>query len=123
MLSLSACATRACGHPSAGHALALLVFGHWQNIERLEYLLGILLAAYREFEDRVGLLGEGRGAKTAAIERFVRDRLSDEFTIADVREAALGASDSLIGKVLSRLRDEDVIEPLGTGRSARWRRR
>jgi Fic family protein len=89
----------------------------------LEYFLGILIAAYREFEDRVGLLTDGRGAKTASIERFVRDRLSDEFTIADVREAALGASDSLIGKVLTRLRDEGVIEPLGTGRSARWRRR
>jgi Fic family protein len=89
----------------------------------LEYFLGILLAAYREFEDRVGVLSDGRGAKTASIERFVRDRLSDEFTIADVREAALGASDSLIGKVLARLRDEGVIEPLGIGRSARWRRR
>ena len=88
----------------------------------LEYLLGILVAAYREFEDRVGLLGDGRGAKTAAIERFVRDRISDQFTIADVRDASLGASDSLIGKILARLRDEGVIEPLGTGRSAKWRR-
>jgi Fic family protein len=49
----------------------------------LEYLLGILVAAYREFEDRVGLLGDSRGAKTAAIERFVRERISEEFTIAD----------------------------------------
>ena len=89
----------------------------------LEYLLGILVAAYREFEDRVGLLADGRGAKTAAIERFIRERLSDEFTIGDVRDASLGASDSLIGKVLARLRDEGVIEPLGTGRSAKWRRR
>ena len=88
----------------------------------LEYLLGILVAAYREFEDRVGLLGDGRGAKTAAIERFVRDRISDQFTIADVRDASLGASDSLIGKILARLRDDGVIEPLGTGRSAKWRR-
>jgi Fic family protein len=89
----------------------------------LEYSLGILLAAYREFEDRVGLVSQGRGAKTAAVERFVRERVSDEFTIADVREGAVGASDSLIAKVLARLRDEGVIESLGTGRSARWRRR
>jgi Fic family protein len=89
----------------------------------LEYYLGILLAAYREFEDRVGLLGDGRGAKTAAIERFIRERVSEEFTIADVRQGAAGASDSLISKVLARLRDEGVIEPLGSGRSARWRRR
>jgi Fic family protein len=88
----------------------------------LEYLLGILLAAYREFEERVGVLGDGRGAKTAAIERFIRERITDEFTIADVREAAPGISDSMIGKVLARLRDEGLIESLGTGRSARWRR-
>jgi Fic family protein len=88
----------------------------------LEYLLGIMLAAYREFEQQVGVLGDGRGAKSAAIETFVRSALSDEFTIAQVREAAVGASDSLIGKVLARLRDEGVIESLGTGRSARWRR-
>ena len=88
----------------------------------LEYLLGILLAAYREFEDRVGVLGDGRGAKTAAIERFIHERIADEFTIADVREAAPGTSDSMIGKVLARLRDEGLIESLGTGRSARWRR-
>jgi len=88
----------------------------------LDYLLGILLAAYREFEDRVGLIAEGRGAKTAAIEHFIRERIGDEFTIGEIREAALGASDSLIGKVLARLRDEGVVESLGTGRSARWRR-
>ena len=87
-----------------------------------EYLLGILTVACREFEDRVGRLGDSRGAKTAAIERFIRERISDEFTIADVRDSSLGASDSMIGKVLARLRDEGVIEPLGTGRSARWRR-
>ena len=88
----------------------------------LEYMLGILVAAYRELEDRVGLLGDSRGAKTAAIERFVGERISDEFTIADVRDASFGASDSLIGKVLARLRDEGLIEPLSTGRSAKWRR-
>jgi Fic family protein len=111
------------GYYSSLHAAGI----GWHSDEHtirpwLEYLLGILLAAYREFEDRVELLSHGRGAKTASIERFVRNRVSDEFTIAEVREAALGASDSLIGKVLSRLRDEGVIEPLGTGRSARWRR-
>ena len=39
-----------------------------------EYLLGTLIAAYREFENRVGLLTSSRGAKTEmvleAIERF-----------------------------------------------------
>ena len=52
----------------------------------------------------------------------MQGRISEEFTIAQVREAALGASDSLIGKVLARMRDEGLIEPVGTGRAARWRR-
>lgn len=102
--------------------------GHgWHDAEHdiwpwLEYFTGILLRAYAEFEERVSLVAGGRGAKTASIERFIADRVSDEFTIADVRDAALGASDSLISKVLARLRDEGRIEPLGTGRAARWRR-
>ena len=64
-----------------------------------------------------------RGAKTAAIEEFVRSNFADEPTIAQVREASLGASGSLIGKVLARLRDEGVLDSLGTGRAARRRRR
>ena len=111
-----------------GYYDALQAAGHgWHEDEHnlwpwLEYLLGILLVAYREFEGRVGLVAGGRGAKTAAIERFILQRVSDEFTIGDVRDAGIGASDSLIGKVLARLRDEGVIQALGTGRSARWRR-
>ncbi len=88
----------------------------------LEYLLGVILAAYREFELCVGSVSGGRGAKTAAIEHFVQEGIAEEFTIADVRNAALGASDSMIAKVLARLRDVGIIASLGTGRSARWRR-
>lgn len=89
----------------------------------LEYFLGVMRAAYREFEERARLLGEGRGAKTRAIEAFIEGRVGGEFTVAEVRDAALGASDSHISKVLARLRREGVIESLGRGRSARWRRR
>jgi hypothetical protein len=81
-------------------------------------MLGILVAAYREFEDRVGLLGDDRGAKTAAIERFVGERIPDEFTIADVRDASFGASDSLIGKVLARLRERALRLVEAAGKEA-----
>jgi len=64
----------------------------------------------------------GRGAKSAAIKQFIRSSISDEFTVAEVRRAAAGASDSHINKTLARLRDEGMIESLGTGRGARWRR-
>ncbi|CAN5548115.1 Fic family protein [soil metagenome] len=112
----------------ASYYESLQAAGHGWHEDRhdiwpwLEYLLGVILAAYREFEQRVGSVSGGRGAKTAAIEQFVRDGIAEEFTIADVRNAAPGASDSMIAKVLARLRDEGIIASLGTGRSARWRR-
>ncbi len=99
-------------HDADGYYDALEAAGHgWHAGQHtiwpwLEYLLGILLVAYGEFEDRVGMVAGGRGAKTAAIESFIRERVQDEFTIADVRDAGIGASDSLISKVLARLRDD-----------------
>jgi Fic family protein len=88
----------------------------------LEYFLGIIVGAYARFEERVGVLG-GRGAKLEAIEQFVRAvPQGAEFRVADVRRNAAGAGDSHISKVLSRLRDEGLIAPLGRGRGARWKR-
>ena len=87
----------------------------------LGYFLGVIAAAYGQFESRVGSVS-GRGAKSAAIKQFIRSSISDEFTVAEVRRAAAGASDSHINKTLARLRDEGMIESLGTGRGARWRR-
>ena len=86
-----------------------------------DYFLGILIAAYREFESRTGALG-GRGSKKALITAFIDSLMVTEFTIADVRQAAPGVSDGYINKLLGELKKAGRIEPLGTGRSARWRR-
>jgi Fic family protein len=85
------------------------------------YFFGVLLAAYREFESRTGVLA-GRGSKRKLIETFIDSLMVDEFTIADVREAAPGISDGYINRVLGDLQNQGRIESLGTGRSARWRR-
>lgn len=85
------------------------------------YFLGILSAAYREFESRAGVL-VGRGSKKALITTFIDSLLADEFTVAQVRQAAPGVSDAYISKVLGELKKAGVLEPLGTGRGARWRR-
>ena len=87
----------------------------------LDYLLGIITAAYKEFESRVGVVA-GRGSKREAIRHFVRQSMANEFTVADVRRAAPAASQSYISKTLASMRDEGVIEPIGTGKNARWRR-
>jgi Fic family protein len=86
------------------------------------YFLGILIAAYGEFEGRTSVL-VGRGSKRALITTFIDSLLTNTFTISAVRENAPGVSDGYINKVLGELKQAGIIEPLGTGRSARWRRR
>jgi hypothetical protein len=86
-----------------------------------DYFLGIINAAYRDFESRTGLMS-GRGSKRALITTFIRSSLSEEFSVAQVRDAAPGVSDAYLSKVLGQLKAEGAIEPLGRGRGARWRR-
>jgi Fic family protein len=88
----------------------------WTN-----YFLGVLVAASKEFEARVGALG-GRGSKAELVKQFIRSSIKDTFTFDDVRKAAPGVSDVYIGKILRRLRDEGALSSSGTGRGARWTR-
>lgn len=88
----------------------------------LGYFLGILVAAYDEFESRAGGVAGGRGSKVAAIHQFVRSNISDEFTIEDLRQAVPGASDSYLNKVLTKMRDQGILESRLAGRGSRWRR-
>ncbi len=85
-----------------------------------DYFLGILIAAYKEFESRTRA-GAGRGSKKALITTFIDSLMVPEFTTADVRQAAPGVSDGYTNKLLGELKKAGRIEPLGTGRGARWR--
>jgi Fic family protein len=87
------------------------------------YLLGILIAAYKEFEGRLELVGH-RGAKTEAIKQFIRSSLAEEFTLDDIRKATPAVSDAQIRKVLGELKtaDSPAVERVSSGRYARWRR-
>jgi Fic family protein len=88
----------------------------------LTYFLGILVAAYNEFESRAGVVAGGRGSKVAAIHQFVRSNISAEFTIEDLRQAVPGASDSYLNKALAKMRDQGILESRPAGRGSRWRR-
>lgn len=87
---------------------------HWIN-----YLLSVILAAYKELESRVGLVTTGSQNKTVRIRRFVEGRISP-FTKTDVRNACPDISEATINRVLRELRDEGVIAASGLGRSAKW---
>jgi Fic family protein len=86
-----------------------------------DYFLGIIIAAYDAFESRTTLVN-GRGSKRALITAFIRSSLADEFAVAQIRDAAPGVSDAYISKVLGELKEAEIIEPIGRGRGARWRR-
>lgn len=83
------------------------------------YFWGIVLRAYREFEERVGTLRVGRGSKTDLVEEAVGRRLG-AFSISDMERECPGVSRDWIRIVLRRLRDEGRIIPRGKGRGAKW---
>jgi hypothetical protein len=62
-------------------------------VERV--FLGMLLAAYKDFEKPTGTLGV-RGLKRALIVMFSDSLLDDEFTVAEIRENAPGVSDGWV---------------------------
>jgi Fic family protein len=86
-----------------------------------DYLLGTIVAAYRELERRTELVTAAPGAKQAmardAVEHFL-----GEFTIGDVESACPSVSRDTVRTVLNDLRDQGKVECLGKGRWAKWRR-
>ncbi len=87
----------------------------------LNYFLGILNAAYKEFETRVGDVSSGRGSKAERIKQFVRSRTSEAFTFDDLQRALPDVSSGYIHRHLRILRDADIVKSPGPGRKE-WKR-
>lgn len=87
----------------------------------LNYFWGILLAAYREFEARVGTVKKGRGFKTEQITLAVEKKIG-EFSINDIEKLCPGTSRDMIRAILRQLRDQGKIQSIGTGRGAKWKK-
>lgn len=88
----------------------------------VNYILYTMKAAYREFEERMGVLKSPRGAKTdlvvAAISRF-----AGQFTLSDLERTAPGVSRDMLRKVLKDLQKEGYVECVGRGPGAPWQKR
>ncbi len=80
-----------------------------------------MLRAYSEFEERVGTITSGRGAKTVHIRRVVERRVGP-FAISDIESECPGISRDMIRVVLRKLRDEGALQLQGHGRGAKWRK-
>jgi CRP-like cAMP-binding protein len=79
----------------------------------------VLIAAYLEFEQRVGQMGTGRGAKREMVIDCIR-HLAATFRYADIERACPGVSRPTIVRVLGELRDNGEIRCMKGGRDATW---
>jgi len=95
--------------------------GRHDVVPWVTYFWGVLLRAYGEFEDRVGVVGGGRRSKAQRVRDAVERRVAS-FQISDIERDCAGTSRDTIRKVLRKLRDEGIIVSEGVGRGARWRR-
>jgi len=93
--------------------------GHHDVMPWLNYFWGVLIRAYREFEERVGAVRRGRGAKTEQVRLAVLAR-SQPFAISEIEAECAGVSRDMVRHVLRKMKDEGLIEPRGRGRGAKW---
>ena len=87
----------------------------------INFLLYILKAAYREFEERVGQIASPKGAKTELIIGSIGHHLAP-FRIADIQRECPGVSLDMIRSVLKNLRRGGKVKCLGRGQNAEWQK-
>jgi len=88
----------------------------------VNFVLFILKEAYKEFEERAGSTVSPRGSKTEMVHHAVYygDR---DFTVADIEKKCPAVSRDMIRTVLKAMQNEGVIECIGRGPGALWRRK
>jgi Fic family protein len=85
------------------------------------YFQGMLIAAYKEFEARVGTITKAQGAKREMVENTIL-RLPSRFRISEVQRACPAVSYPTLKRALSELSKKRKIRSLGKGRDAQWER-
>lgn len=88
----------------------------------VNFLLYILRTAYGEFEERLGEIKSPRGAKTELVERAIESS-DGEFTLVDLEQECPGVSRDMIRRVLRNLRKEELVQCIGRGPGAKWRKK
>lgn len=87
----------------------------------MRYFWGVLTAACKEFEQRVGEIRDAPGAKTSLIEQAVRRRFKP-FALVEIEAECPGVSRDMVRHVLRKMRDRGEVRSTGRGRAAKWAR-
>lgn len=99
-----------------------LQYSSWKWIENnndntpfIKYMLSTILASYRDFEDRVNVVGKKMSAKEM-VEKAVNSKLG-KFTKADIAELCPEISKGSVEQTLKAMCDEGKIKKEGSGRA------
>ena len=82
-----------------------------ENTAFIKYILGIILSAYRDFEDRLNLI-EYKISAYEMVERIAKNQIG-KFTKSDIQEYCPTLARQTIEKALKQLCDEGKIEKHG----------
>lgn len=85
----------------------------------MRYFWGVLLRAYREFEERVGKVDAGRGSKAQRVREAVSRKIVP-FKLTDLERDLPDVSRDTIRKVLREMAQEGAVKAEGRGPGARW---
>lgn len=85
----------------------------------LDFFWGILIRAYSEFTERVGVLNRGAGGKAAQVRKAV-ERMTKPFSLSELQRECPGVSLPTVKLELSALKDEGLVMLTGRGRGAKW---
>ena len=93
----------------------------------VSYMLGVILACYKELDQRVGLLdGPGKGvpqhiANEEAVRAFF-DLLIGAASKREIAEACPQIGERTLARILKRMQDAGEIEKIGAARATMYRR-
>jgi Fic family protein len=90
----------------------------WPNVN---YSVYVLKSAYKELEKRVGSTSSPRGEKRSIILAVI-DRAGGPFSASGLQAECPGVGLDFIRKTLGRLREGGLVECIGRGRTAQWRK-
>lgn len=96
--------------------------GQHDLIPWMNYYLGVTRRAYSEFEERSGSMRQERGAKTSLVETAVESSYGD-FSLSELEQNCPGVSRHMIRRLLHDWKNEGLIEYLGKGPGAKWRKK
>ncbi len=93
--------------------------GEHEVLPWLNYFWGVLIHAYKEFEERVGELHGARSSKSERVREAVGRKISP-FKMVDLERDCPGVSRETIRLVLREMKTEGLVRTQGRGRGAHW---